>query len=215
MYKLFGTFIAAILVSAGLSNCMIQYSQPKSIDWNYRMASVVRIFSPDGSGSGWVLPDGRIVTADHVVKGNEQVKVELFNGQTFIADVAKESDAADLAVIVPHDKTTKLPAGLPVCGHAPKYADQVWVLGEPLEFPWSISHGIVSNPNQKGQHELLGTDMLQIDAAILPGNSGGPVLEESGCAVGVADEGVSSQVTPQVLVFAVTWQKLQAFLYGV
>ncbi|MEM9143395.1 MAG: trypsin-like peptidase domain-containing protein [Bacteroidota bacterium] len=145
--------------------------------------SVYRINTATGSGTGFYnLDDHIIVTNYHVVKGSMQVSVEGMDKNRFMADVVYANPGKDIAFL----KAEHLPkpAQAVVTRHDVKTVsrDTVLVLGYPYGMPFTITEGIVSNPNQL----MGGTRFIQTDAAINPGNSGGPVINEKGELVGIA-----------------------------
>lgn len=137
-----------------------------------------------GAGSGFLVAEDRVATAAHVVAGAVTVSVETDAG-TQVATVESIDAGRDLALL-------RLPAPGP--GHVFDLADDdpgpgtaVAVLGHPLDGDLSISRGTVS-----GLHREITTDvgtfsgMMQTDAALNPGDSGGPVILADGRVVGVA-----------------------------
>jgi len=146
-----------------------------------------------GVGSGVIIKPGVILTNHHVIKGAQRVHISFASGQSVgIDSIAIASDAiTDLAVL-------RLPEKLPPAlreeaDKAAVFADsdkdvQVgdWALavGSPLGLRLTVTHGIIS---AKGR--LLGTrdlvELLQTDAAMNPGNSGGPLFDQHGRVVGI------------------------------
>lgn len=144
-----------------------------------------------GVGSGFVFrPDGLILTNWHVVSGAQQLTVAFNDGRQFIGRVVASDQGNDLAV-VKVDAT-----GLPVADLGTssdlKTGQLVVAIGSPLgTFTDSVTSGIVSatgrslsvGGNGRGQEQL--SNLLQTDAAINEGNSGGPLLDASGHVVGI------------------------------
>lgn len=142
-------------------------------------------YTQSGQGSGFLIDtNGDIVTNEHVVDGATSVQVVFSNGRTVSASIANTDMADDLAVV-------KVDASA-VSGITPlKLADSSTVqpgqtaiaLGSPYGLNNSVTLGIVS-----GLHRTLDqnyTGMIQTDASIQPGNSGGPLLNLSGEVIGV------------------------------
>ena len=152
--------------------------------------SVVTIRTGKGLGSGVVYrPDGLIVTNAHVVQGSSTVTVVFADGSSTKASVLATDKITDLAVVrVERD-------GLP----APKYADTLPQVGElaiaigtPLGFETTVTVGVVSGVGReipgavtRGQKALV--NLIQTDAAISPGSSGGALVNGSGTVIGIND----------------------------
>jgi S1-C subfamily serine protease len=148
--------------------------------------SIVAIVVGGGEGSGVVWDDeGAIVTNNHVVEDNQQVEVVLASGATLQGEVEATDPLSDLAVIrVDRD-------GLP----AATFAEQLPVVGElavamgnPLGFEQSVTAGIVSGLNRSipsgGATPAL-VELIQTDAAISPGNSGGALVNGDAEVIGI------------------------------
>ncbi len=137
-------------------------------------------------GAGTIVnADGTILTALHVVDGATSIKVTYADGGTSTAEV-KESDAAtDTASLTPADlPETVVPA---VIGGGVQVGSDVFPVGDPLGLSTSLSAGVVSQLDRSvkvpGGRTLEG--LIQFDAAVNPGNSGGPLLNARGQVVGV------------------------------
>jgi S1-C subfamily serine protease len=150
--------------------------------------SVVTVLNESGLGSGIVYKaDGTIVTNAHVVAGVQDVTVALADGQQVSAKVRAVDEVSDIAVIQA-DRT-----GLPAPTFQkplPQVGELAVVMGSPLGFEATVTSGIIS-----GLHRQIpgsastGTplvDLIQTDAAISPGNSGGAVLDAQGEVVGMS-----------------------------
>jgi serine protease DegQ len=150
--------------------------------------SVVTVLTTSGLGSGIVYKaDGTIVTNAHVVAGVQDVTVALADGQQVPAKVRAADEVSDLAVIQA-DRT-----GLPAATFQkplPQVGELAVVMGSPLGFEATVTSGIIS-----GLHRQIpgsasaGTplvDLIQTDAAISPGNSGGAVVDAQGEVVGMS-----------------------------
>lgn len=151
--------------------------------------SVVTVQRPGGGmGSGVVYrPDGLIVTNEHVVSGAREVTVALADGNRLPGRVRASDPATDLAVVeVPrHD----LPA--------PRFADQLprqgelaAAIGTPLGFENTVTSGVISGlgrelPGAASSGNRALVDLIQTDAPISPGNSGGALLDARGRVIGI------------------------------
>jgi S1-C subfamily serine protease len=142
--------------------------------------------SGSGSGSGVVVSgDGIVLTALHVVEGAGQIQVGLADGTTTTARVVMAQPSTDIAVLA-LDGLPQLvvPA---VLGGPPAVGETVFAVGDPLGLRASLSAGVVS-----GDERRIGTQrgtqidgLIQFDAAVNPGNSGGPLLNRDGQVVGI------------------------------
>jgi serine protease DegQ len=149
--------------------------------------SIVAILAGAGEGSGVVYDaDGVVVTNNHVVEGNERVQVALADGDRVDAEVLATDPRSDLAVL----RTQR--RNLPAAGFAdrlPAVGELAIAMGNPLGFENSVTAGIVSGlgraiPGSAAQNPAL-IDLIQTDAAISPGNSGGALLDGEGRVIGV------------------------------
>ena len=155
--------------------------------------SVVLIKTRDGTGSGVCVGRGDVVVTNaHVVGEAEEVEVQSFalKDKTLArravarGRVVYRSEAHDLAVVLlPPDVPRLVP--LPITAGSPKAGAKVFALGNPglgrTVLEQSISEGIVSSPGRV----LDGQPYVQHTSAVNPGNSGGPLLDESGRVVGI------------------------------
>ena len=152
---------------------------------------MVDIADGKGSGSGFVVDDqGHIVTAAHVVDGATSVSVKFADGTARKATVLGKDDAMDVAVIkVDADGLTLHPLTLGSSASVDVGAE-VAAIGDPFGYARSISTGIVSGVDRTVQapNGFTVAHAIQTDAAMNPGNSGGPVLDADGDVVGIADQ---------------------------
>jgi putative serine protease PepD len=147
--------------------------------------------SQTATGSGFVVDaNGHIVTAAHVVDGASSVKVAFSDGTSRAATVVGKDDATDVAVLkidpsglTLHPLALGRSAGLTV-------GDALVAIGSPFGYPESVSTGIVSGLDRTIQapNGFTVAHAIQTDAALNPGNSGGPILDSSGRVIGIADQ---------------------------
>ena len=151
--------------------------------------SVVTIFVGQGLGSGVVYTaDGLILTNEHVVRGATAVQVGFADGSRVTGTVRATDAVTDLA-LVQADRTN-----LPVPTYQsilPRIGDLDVVIGSPLGFENTVTAGIVSGlhremPGSAAEGQAL-VELLQTDAAISPGNSGGAVVNGAGEVIGVSE----------------------------
>ena len=145
---------------------------------------LVQIVTPTGDGSGFVVShDGLIVTNAHVVDQYPSVSVRLVNGQSHTGRVLGRDETLDLAVIKVDSRQAWQPMTL---GEAADIdvGDEVIALGFPLGDElgrdYTVTTGIVSSLRTHGSVERI-----QTDAALNPGNSGGPLVDRDGRVIGV------------------------------
>jgi len=137
-------------------------------------------------GAGVVVnADGSILTALHVVDGAQQVKVRFVDGTQSTAQVATRQAANDIAVLtVQQQPTVIVPA---VLGGGAQVGDAVFAVGHPLGLTQTLTAGVVSALNRSikvGDNRNL-DGLIQFDAAVNPGNSGGPLLNRDGQVIGI------------------------------
>ncbi len=148
--------------------------------------SVVGLGHRRGQGSGMVLAaDGYILTNSHVARSPGALSVRLSDGVTLAGELVGADDHTDLAVV---RVEARLPDPLVLAEAAPLSVGQLVVaIGNPLGFERSVSLGVVSAlfrslpTNAGGVLEGL----IQTDAAVNPGNSGGPLVDAEGRVVGI------------------------------
>ncbi|MCI1263277.1 MAG: trypsin-like peptidase domain-containing protein [Tetrasphaera jenkinsii] len=139
----------------------------------------------DGLGSGFIAnADGRILTANHVVDGGGSIEVIFADGTRSSATVADRQPDKDLAVLTAQTLPAVVtPATL--AGPGP-IGTPVYAVGHPLGLTFSLSGGLISALGRDLQTPAGKlTDLIQFDAAVNPGNSGGPLLNGAGQVVGV------------------------------
>jgi len=125
--------------------------------------------------------DGTILTAFHVVDGATSIKVSYTDGTTSAAEVASGDKADDIATLTPAQlPETLVPA---VLGGGPAVGDKVVAIGNPLGLTMSTTDGVVSGLDRVLASKQTG--LIQFDAAVNPGSSGGPLLNDQGQVAGI------------------------------
>lgn len=175
-------------------------SQHVSSKYDDLMDAVTIIRTGNAFGSGFFISkDGLIVTNAHVVGNNTTVSVKLRDGRTLFGDVVSRTEAFDLAIVkVQGSGFTWL-----VIEEADETAvgTDVITIGTPKGLEWTVTKGIVS-ANRK---VLRGINVVQTDAAINAGNSGGPLISlSSGKVIGVNTFTLFRNQQAQGLNFAVS-----------
>lgn len=138
-----------------------------------------------GIGSGFLIsPEGHVITNHHVVQGARSIEVRLHDGRRLAARVLGSDARTDLAVL----KIDGV-AGLPVMrlgdSDALQVGELVMALGNPFGLEESVTLGIVSRKPAGSSATGPGFQFIQTDAAVNPGNSGGPLVNMAGEVVGV------------------------------
>jgi len=150
--------------------------------------AVVRIQAGRGGGSGVVFtPDGLILTNSHVVSGSPSLEATLPDGRTLAADLVGADAHTDLAVLRVGIEHGPLPWAVFADSQQVRPGQVAIAIGNPYGFQHTVTAGIVSAVGRslRAQSGRLMDDIIQTDAALNPGNSGGPLVNSQGRVIGI------------------------------
>ncbi len=195
------------LTAALVAGAYAQDSQQAAADSDWLSAidpAVVTVRGPGFDGAGFVVDDaGHILSAAHVVRRSRRVEVKLSSSVISAGLVIARDDGRDLCLI---ECAAAPPTPLRLAASAATRAGQdVFAIGAPMGLDHTLTKGIVSAVRRR----VGGREFVQIDAALNPGNSGGPVVDERGGVIGMSTTVVKDA---QNLGFAVPSEVLAGFL---
>jgi serine protease Do len=169
--------------------------------------AVVAVRTNRGQGSGFIADgNGRVVTNYHVVAGATRVTLQLLDGTRVPARVVGTDRANDLTVLAAEIPAGERPAATLGDSDAVAPGEPVIAIGSPFGFAHTITAGIVSGVDRefrepRERRPIPG--LIQTDAAINPGSSGGPLFNAAGEVIGINSMGVSPGLGGVGVAFAV------------
>lgn len=153
------------------------------------LAATVTLFSANGHGSGVIVStDGYILTNEHVVDQAEAMSVRLSNGLEVVGQVVRRHKNRDIALV-------KIPLnGLPAASitfERPGIGEDVFVIGTPAEqaFASTVTRGVYGGMRTIDMGIGVPMEWVRHDAAVIGGNSGGPIFDDSGNVIGLVSWG--------------------------
>jgi len=170
-------------------------------------------FTETGSGV-LVSPDGRVMTAAHVVHTMDEITVEFLGGETVPARVVASEVAADLSLL----KIDRVPPGAKVSPMADSskmhVGDPVLIVGAPYGLSYSLSTGYISArwPPNTVYKTIPLAEFFQTNATINTGNSGGPMFNMNGEVIGIVSHNISKSGGSEGLGFVVTMNTAKQLL---
>ena len=152
----------------------------------------------EGIGSGFIInQEGYILTNYHVVKGAQEISVTLSNDVTTTAQIVNYDENQDVAMIKITDESVKIPATVELGdSDSLQPGEEVIAIGTPLstELSSTVTKGIISATSRSVAVESGVTmNLIQTDAAINAGNSGGPLVNTKGEVVGINSSKISGE----------------------
>ncbi len=195
------------IINIETNNVEKNESEAGSASWVYEECrdSVVSITTKTssganlGTGSGVFVniqhqnatePYAYIITANHVISGAGSITVQTYDGRVYNATAIGGDSWSDIALIriVVDQSSVYKPRTLATGTDYVKAGENIVVIGNPLgDLTWSISTGVVSGLNREVYLDGYKMNLMQIDAAVNPGNSGGAVFDMHGNLVGIVN----------------------------
>ncbi len=154
----------------------------KKIMFDIFKQSIIQIATPYSTGTGFYISKfNLIITNEHVIRDNREVVINGDNFKKQIADIIYIDEKYDLAFIAPPAVHDMPEIELENIQTVVKEGEETIAVGHPYGMEYTLTKGIISNT----QHQVSGVDYYQHDAALNPGNSGGPLISQQGKIIGM------------------------------
>jgi len=169
-----------------------------------------------GSGSGFALtPDGLILTNSHVIHGAKRIRVETTQGTSAIAELIGEDPHTDTALIRARVDVPPLELG---SSRLLRVGQLAIAIGNPFGFECSVTAGVVSalGRSLRSSTGRLIDNVIQTDTALNPGNSGGPLCDSAGRAIGMNTAIIASAqgICFAIAIETVRWAAMELLRHG-
>ncbi|MGH7725518.1 MAG: S1C family serine protease [Candidatus Eiseniibacteriota bacterium] len=182
---------AVIQAADAVSGAVVNLEVTQRADTGRRGPRRGRVPGPDevrGSGSGFIFtPDGFVLTNSHVVSGATRIEATLPDGRRFGASMVGNDPDSDLAVVRLNTSDPGLVAAPLGESKSIRVGQLVVAIGNPYGFEYTVTSGVVSalGRSLRANSGRIIDNVLQTDAALNPGNSGGPLVDSRGRVIGV------------------------------
>ena len=154
-------------------------------------------------GTGTIIDaNGDILTSLHVVANAASIQLTFADGTQSTATVATKQPENDIAVLKPDNPPAQIVPAVLGNPRAMQVGDEAYVVGNPFGLYSSMSAGVISGFNrtfQPNNSDLTLKGLIQVDAAVNPGNSGGPLLNRAGQVIGIV-EGIANPTEQDVFI---------------
>lgn len=182
---------------------VVIYTEEKELK---NTSSVWQTVTSQGLGSGFMISNKQIITASHVVEVAEKLTVQFLDGEKIPAKVISINKNADVALIeLIWAKKNAVTVSF-ADSDSVKIGERIFVVGAPFGFGHSLSSGYVSGilKDKRGKNPFTNSELIQTDAAINTGNSGGPMFNMNGEVIGVVSKILSNSGGFEGIGFAAT-----------